>query len=119
MAKKVKKPSGSAIPTTIHEATLATDGSGTVYKGTQIDEAAAIARRQAGYDVVVCGSDLAANRNQAREIERRSSPGIVFHNPHTSNGPNALPHFQPAARPPAGHTFYEGATQRFKAKKQP
>ena len=119
MAKGAKKSAGSVIPTTIHEATLARDGSGSVYKGSQIDEPTAIARRKANRDVVVCGSDLAANRTQAREIEQQVSPAFIFHNAHTSNGPDALPHFQPANRPPAGHTFYEGSTKRFKAKKQP
>ena len=119
MAKKVTKPPGAAVPTTIHEASLATDGSGTVYKGSETDEVAAVTRRLDGHDVVVCGSDLAANRTQARAIELQASAAIVFHNAHTSNGPNALPHFQPATRPPTGHTFYEGATQRFKARKQP
>ena len=55
--KKTSKPSAPAAPPTIHEATCATDGSGTVYKGKQIDEPTAVARRQAGGEVVVCGGN--------------------------------------------------------------
>jgi hypothetical protein len=105
------------ISTTIHEATLATDGSGAVYKEAQIGEPNAVARRQANGDVVVCGADLTMNRAQARAIERQVSPAFVYDNAHTSTGPDALPHFQPAIRPPGGHTFFEGSTKRFKAKK--
>lgn len=119
MATKAKKLTAPLIPTTIHEANLATDGSGAVFKGRQIDTASAINRRRAGKEVVVCGSELALNRAQAKEIEREASPAFVFHHAHPSSGPDALPHFQPAERPPAGHTFYEGSTKRFKAKKQP
>jgi hypothetical protein len=119
VARGIKKTAVPAMPTTIHEAELATDGSGAVYKGNRIDEPTAVAKRKASLDVVVCGSDLATNRTQAREIERQVSPAFVFHNAHPSSGPDALPHFQPAKRPPAGHTFYEGSTRRFKARNQP
>ncbi|MGH7201298.1 MAG: hypothetical protein ACREJB_11885 [Planctomycetaceae bacterium] len=33
--------------------------------------------------------------------------------PHVATaGPQALPHFQPKHRPPAGHTFFETATRK-------
>src|SRR5437868_3500147 len=117
-ASRSKKPARSAPPPTIHEATCAMDGSGTVYRGIRIDEPAAVARRKAGGDVVVCGDDVAANAKLARTLEAQVSPRYTQEAPHTATaGPNALPHFQPDSRSPAGHTFYEGATQPRKAKK--
>jgi len=88
-----------------------------VLRGTEIDVATAIARRRSGLDVVVCGANLKANRALAASIESAVGPcqrGI----PHSRHaGPLALPHFQQAAPPPAGHTFYE--TEHRKAKKKP
>jgi hypothetical protein len=85
-------------------------------RGAEID-VAAIARRRSGLDVVVCGVDLKANRALAASVESAVGPyqrGV----PHTRHaGPLALPHFQQAATPPAGHTFYE--TENRKAKKKP
>jgi hypothetical protein len=105
MAKSAQKP----LPV-IHEATIASDGSGAVFKGAIIDESAAVARRKAGLDVVVCGKELAANRALACRIETQASPRYVRHPPHMSAGPMSLPHYQPDPRPPDGHTFYEGVT---------
>jgi hypothetical protein len=76
----------------------------------------AVAERMAGRDVVVCGSDTRANRNLARLIESRRGP-YAPGAPHKKLGPYALPHFQPAPRPPAGHTFYE--TEKRKAARNP
>ncbi len=76
MRRKAER-AGDQVATTIHEASLATDGSGAVFKGPQIDEAAAIARGKASGEVVVCGSDLAANRAQAREIEQQANVALV------------------------------------------
>ena len=116
-AKKKGRSSTPPAEPLIHEAMCATDGSGTVYKGKLIDEPTAVARRKQGQDVVVCGSDLAANRNLARRIEAQVSARYILEAPHTlTAGSNALPHFQPDPRPPEGHTFYEGATKRFKAR---
>jgi hypothetical protein len=90
----------------IFEAILSSQGS--VQRGRAITQGEAEARRRAGEDVVVCGSNLAANRNLARLIECNANGSVVRHPPHTqSSGPNALPHYQPDPRPPAGHTFYE------------
>ena len=80
---------------------------GSVIKGAAITQAQAEARRKAGKDVIVCGPDLAANRVAAGTIERNANGRAKRCPPHASSGPNALPHYQPDPRPPAGHTFYE------------
>jgi hypothetical protein len=103
-------------PPTIHEASLGSGPSGFVDYGAEIDFAAAVARRQAGLDVVVRGDDISANRRLAREIEAGVGP-YKREGPHKLAGPQALPHYQPDPRPPAGHTFYE--TPRRKARKRP
>jgi hypothetical protein len=104
-------------PPTIHEAERMAGPSGAVLRGAEIDAAAAIARRGSGLDVVVCGSNLKANRALAASIESAVGPcqrGV----PHTRYaGALALPHFQQVTPPPAGHTFYE--TENRKAKKKP
>ena len=101
---------------TIHEAERASGPSGAVLSGAIIDFDAAVARRQAGFDVVVCGEDVAANRRLAGAIE--SAVGICQRSdPHRRAGPMALPHFQQDAPPPEGHTFYETANR--KARKRP
>jgi len=104
-----------AVPPTIHEAECASGPSGAVEYGAEIDFARAVARRQAGGDVVVRGNNLRANRTLARSIESTVGP-YEREEPHEDAGPQALPHFQPDPRPPAGHTFYE--TQRLKARRK-
>jgi hypothetical protein len=91
---------------TIHEATLGSRGR--VIRGVEIAKAAAIARRKAGLDIVVCGEDHKANRRLARQIENAVGPNRS-QPPHKGLGPYALPHFQPDPRPPEGHSFYETA----------
>ena len=103
-------------PPTIHEAELASGASGIVDYGGEIDLAAAVARRQAGDDVVVRGDDVNANRRLAEAIETAVGP-CKRSDPHHLAGPRALPHYQPHPRPPTGHTFYE--TPRRKARKKP
>ena|SRR5436190_1544889 len=96
-------------PVTIHEAVRAMDGSGAVYRGAQITRAQAIARRQTGGDVVVCGSDPFAVAREAFAIESANGPCFPG-GPHVlSAGPQALPHFQARTRRAGdtGHTFYE------------
>jgi hypothetical protein len=105
---------GPAQPT-IHEAELASGPSGAVEYGAEIDSDMAVTRRRAGGDVVVRGNDLRANRTLARAIESAVGP-CERQDPHDEAGPNALPHFQPAPRPPEGHTFYE--TQQRKARRK-
>ncbi|HTU17711.1 MAG TPA: hypothetical protein VMG10_06565 [Gemmataceae bacterium] len=106
----------SSPPPTIHEAERASGPSGAVLAGTIIDFPAAVARRQAGLDVVVCGEDVAANRRQAAGIEAAVGP-CQRSDPHRRAGPLALPHFQQDTPPPEGHTFYETANR--KARKRP
>jgi hypothetical protein len=118
MAAKKKEPSKPAAwPPRIHEATLASGPSGAVLKGAEIDLATAIARRQAGLDIVVCGDEIRANERLARQIEAAVGP-YEQEVPHRRAGPNALPHFQPDPRPPAGHSFYETGNPQRKARKQ-
>ena len=103
MAKKKKRPPPK--PPQIYGATLG--GNGAVVKQAVIARAHAEARRRAGQDVVVCGSDLAANRRLAGEIERNANGDAKRCPPHANAGAHALPHYQPDPRPPSGHTFYE------------
>jgi hypothetical protein len=102
---------------TIHEADLGSGPSGAVLRGPEIDLATAIARRQAGENVVVCGPDLDANREMAQQIEAGVGP-YARGTPHIRTaGPLALPHFQQTDKTRLGHTFYE-TTQR-RSRKRP
>jgi hypothetical protein len=102
----------AAIALQIHKATLGSNGD--VTKGAPLSEPEAVTERKAGRDVVVCGTDLEANRDLAKKIERRANGTYKLCPPHSTAGPNALPHCQPNPRGPQGHTFYE--TPRRKAK---
>jgi len=105
MAKKKKAvPAASPVPT-IYEARLQPDGG--VQKVREISLSDAVALRQRGHEVVVCGGDLAANRSLAESIEQQANGRWKRCPPHASAGTNALPHYQPELRGPAGHTFYE------------
>jgi hypothetical protein len=110
-------PVPAAPSPTIHEAEREAGPSGAVLRGAEIDGAGAITRRQGGLDVVICGTDLKANRALAASIESAVGPcqrGV----PHSRHaGPLASPHFQQVTPTPAGHTFYE--TENRKAKKKP
>jgi hypothetical protein len=115
-AKKKKPPKPAAGPPTIHEATLASGPSGAVLKGAEIDLVAAITRRQAGLDIVVCGDEVKANSRLARRIEAAvGTPKPQA--PHKTAGPFALPHFQQKTPPPDGHSFYETGNPQRKARK--
>src|SRR5438128_216896 len=89
-------------PPTIHEAELESGPSGRVRRGREIDLAAAVGRRQAGQNVVVCGDSAGANRGLAGQIEAavgpcyRAEPHVRF------AGPHALPHYQQTRRTPPG-----------------
>jgi hypothetical protein len=97
---------------TIHEAELASGPSGGVIRGTEIDFASAVARRQTGKNVVVCSDNLKANRRQAELIEGAVGP-VVRSVPHKDQaGPRALPHFQQQNQDHEGHTFYETSNLR-------
>jgi hypothetical protein len=117
-ARKKTRPKPASEPARIYEAVLASGPSGAVVVGAEIDLATAIARRQAGLDIVVCGNALKANQRLARQIEAAVGP-YEQQAPHRNAGPHALPHFQPRARPPEGHSFYETDNLRRKARKQP
>lgn len=95
------------LPPTIHEADLASGASGGVLRGAEIDFETAVARRQAGKNVVVCGDDLKANRRQAEQIEAAVGPYLRSAPHKRSAGPRALPHFQQQDEDHEGHTFYE------------
>lgn len=100
-----------SAPPTIHEAERASGPSGAVLAGTVLDFHTAVARRQAGLDVVVCGEDVAANRRLAGAIEAAVG-ACQRSDPHRRAGSLALPHFQQDAPPPDGHTFYETAHRK-------
>src|SRR5437763_1262033 len=115
--RKRQPPAPPAAPPKIHEATLAGGPSGAVIRGLEIDRAAAIARRQAGENVVVCEGSLKANRKLAQEIEAAVGP-YERHEPHDLlAGSLALPHFQQQDHSHAGHCFYE--TENRKARANP
>src|SRR5262249_54992424 len=103
-------------PSTIHEAERDSGPSGAVLYGTELDLPAAVARRQVGLDVVVCGADTDANRRLAQTIEAAVGSTPVRQTPHRRAGPLALPHYQQDAQPPEGHTFYE--TEHRKARRK-
>src|SRR5262245_14931543 len=106
--KRKRKAAGApAAPPTIHEAELAPGPSGVVYKGPQIDLAAAVERRRAERDVVVCGASMRPNRALAHLIESSVGPASEPQEPHRRAGPHALPHFHQESRSPEGHTFFE------------
>ncbi len=104
MAKSILSQAVPLLPE-IYEATLG--GNGSVHKGQPLTQARAVARRKIGQDVVICGANLSANRMLAGSIERNANGSAKRCPPHASAGANALPHYQPDPRPPAGHTFYE------------
>jgi hypothetical protein len=89
-----------------------TSPGGAVTRGHRIKMAEAVSLRKTGRDVVVCGPDESANRQRAETVERTANAEAVHHAPHPNAGPDALWHFQPLTRPPAGHTFYERSTRK-------
>src|SRR5215510_9148200 len=105
MAESKKRASQPrAGPPRICEAEPAPGPSGAVLRGLEIDLAEAVARRQAGLDVVVCGSDVDANRELAKAVESGVGPWLR-EDPHLAAGPHALPHFHQQSREPTGHSF--------------
>jgi hypothetical protein len=107
-------PPAEGLPK-IYEATRASGPSGAVIQGAEIDLAAAVERRRAGEDIVVCGGPLKANRKLAREIESAVGP-CERQEPHAVKAGNlALPHFQQTDRTTEGHSFYETDNRKAKA----
>ena len=102
---------------TIHEAELEPGLSGAVLLGAELELSDAIARRRAGEDVVVCGSQTATNRRLAFQVENAVGSASRPQWPHTRAGPLALPHYHQKSRTPKGHTFYE--TDKRKSKRKP
>jgi hypothetical protein len=102
-------------PPTIHEAELSSESSGAVDFGPEITEAEAVARRKTGSDIVVRGTDRAANRRLAGKIESTVGEAVP-HFPHHAAGRYALPHWQQKSGTPPGHSFYE--TDNLKARKK-
>jgi hypothetical protein len=82
--------------------------------GPPITKEQAVLLRRQGMDVVVCGPNKRDNSDMARDIEQEANTRWMRSKPHVNAGPQALPHYQPDPRPPAGHTFYE--TDRKKAR---
>jgi hypothetical protein len=113
MARKKSTSPASATLTVqsgAYEATLGPNGS--VIKGKSVSQAQAEALRSQGKDVVVCGPNLAANRSMAQQIEWNANGSYKRCPPHSSAGPDALPHFQPDPITAGGHTFYETPNRR-------
>jgi hypothetical protein len=104
-------------PPTIHEAERVPGPFGAVFRGAELDFAGAVARRQAGEDVVVCGDDEDANRLLAGQVEAAVGPRTRAQPPERNAGPQALPHYHQISRNPDGHTFYE--INRRKTRKKP
>lgn len=117
MTTEAREAAGPSSAPTIHEAEPASGPSGAVHFGNEIDFDTAVARRQAGLDVVVRGDDTDANRRLAYRIEAAVGPPTPPQPPERQAGPLALPHFHQRSRDPVGHPFYE--TQKRKARKRP
>jgi hypothetical protein len=88
-----------------------------VLRGAEIDFAEAVARRQRGEDVVVCGADIKANRRLAGAVEAAAGPATTAQIPHGKAGPLALPHFQQQSPSHLGHTFYETVHRKTRKKR--
>jgi hypothetical protein len=113
---KQKAKTLSTAPPRIYEASLEPGPSGWVIRGAELDLAAAVARRQGGVDVVVCGGSLRANRSLARTVEAGVGEPTRPQHPHKNAGPHALPHFHQGSRSVGGHSFYETDNPQRKAK---
>jgi hypothetical protein len=88
------KPAEPIAPKpTIHEAELEPGPSGRVLRGAEIDFNAAVGRRHAAGNVVVCGNETAENRRVAGQIESIVGQ-CVRADPHIQHaGKFALPHY--------------------------
>jgi hypothetical protein len=117
MAEPPAAESPPPPPPTVHEAEPASGPSGAVWFGAEIAFDTAVARRQAGLDVVVRGADTDANRRLAYRIEAAVGPPSRPQAPERRAGPLALPHYHQQSRDPGGHLFYE--TEHRKARKRP
>jgi hypothetical protein len=102
----------------IYEAERIPGPDGAVERGdVPISENDAIARLQAGKDVVVCGKERRANRNKARELTQAAFGGFEEDAPH--DGRMALPHFHPPNRTPEDtHAFFEAPPRHARKRKK-
>ena len=78
------EPESTRPAPSIHEAELATGPSGAVEYGADIDEAAAVARRKGGEDIVIRGDDTTANRALTYRIEAQVGLPSKPQFPHTN-----------------------------------
>jgi hypothetical protein len=110
-------PAPEAPLVEVYEAECVPGPDGTVLRGdAPISEPAAVARLQAGLDVVACGPQRRANRNKARELAEAAFGGFEEHEPH--QGRMALPHFHPPDCIPEGvHAFFEAPPRHAKKRK--
>lgn len=107
----------AAIPApSVHKAERIFGPDGTVeWWDEPISDADAIARLQAGLDIVVRGHLRRANRNKARDLMVQAFNGFSEDVHH--NGRMALPHFHPPSRLPEVHAFFEAPPRRAKKRK--
>jgi hypothetical protein len=112
------KPVAEPVLVTIYEAERIPGPDGAVQRGDNpISEPNAVARLQAGEDIVVCGGERRANRNKARELMTTAFGGFEEDEPH--QGRMALPHFHPTDRTPEGiHAFFEAPPRHAKKRKK-
>src|SRR5579859_97914 len=96
----------SGIRPQIFEAERASGPSGAVLRAAELDSSAAVARRQRGEDIVVCGDVTDENRRLALQVESAVGPPSPLQFPHKRAGPLSLPHFHQLNRSPDGHSFY-------------
>jgi len=81
-----------------------------------ISDAAAVARLQAGDDIVVRGVARRPNRNKAMELMTLAYGGFDEDGHH--GGRMALPHFHPPEHTPEGiHAFFEAPPRHAKKRK--
>lgn len=81
-----------------------------------ISDANAIARLQAGEDIVVRGPDRKLNKKKAEELMNAAYGGSEEDAPH--RGRMALPHFHPPNQIPEGiHAFFEALPRHAKKRK--
>lgn len=120
---KIANPAGApppALKPKIYEATFGTGGD--VVRGAELNEAQAVAARQArpDRDVVVCGQSTVDNRELAEKIEKLANGKCKLCPPHVARGPGALPHFQPDPRGTSiGHCFFETTKAKSKKARKP
>src|SRR4051812_32291939 len=106
---------GSAGTPTIHKALCRANGD--VVKKSNISITEAVQERKAGRDIVVCGDDVQANNDLAKQIEQSAHGSYKRCGAHASAGANALNHYQPDPRNGVtDHSFYETKSRKARSK---